>query len=279
MLKDLDEVLRQLITRELPVKVEITFDQPKREWSARIGHQHTLNFFLYDLRENSALRQAQPMWEVTHNDNGTMTRQRKPYRMDLHYMITAWSPHPEDEHSLLTSALMVLLRHPHLPEDLLPKSLQDQPAPISLMVAQNDELRNPADIWSALDNEIRPTIVCVITLAVNPYQPILIEEVVSARETQFGQAPHPGDQALDEKAKDEPFWTVGGTVSIEPPLQREDVRLTLVEQGLRVPLGEGGRFSIDSIRAGNYTLEIAVEDGETQHHKITVPAPDYMFEV
>ena len=135
------------------------------------------------------------------------------------------------------------------------------------------------ELGSALDNEIRPTIVCVITLAVNPYQPILIEEVVSARETQFGQAPHPGDQALDEKAKDEPFWTVGGTVSIEPPLQREDVRLTLVEQGLRVPLGEGGRFSIDSIRAGNYTLEIAVEDGETQHHKITVPAPDYMFEV
>ncbi len=279
MLKDLDEALRQLLVRELPVKVEITFDQPKREWSARIGHQHTLNFFLYDLRENSALRQAQPMWEITHNDDGTMTRLRKPYRMDLHYMVTAWSPHPEDEHSLLTSALMVLLRHPHLPEDLLPASLQDQPAPISLMVAQNDELRNPADIWSALDNEIRPTIVCLITLAVNPYQPIVIEEVVSTRETRFGQAPDPAAQALDEQAQDEAFWTVGGTVQSERQLQSGVVRLTLVERGLEVPIREDGRFSIDSIRAGNYTLEIAVEGGETHRHKITVPAPDYTFEV
>ncbi len=279
MLKDLDEVLRQLITRELPVKVEITFDQPKREWSARIGHQHTLNFFLYDLRENNALRQAQPMWEIEHNDDGTTTRLRKPYRMDLHYMITAWSPHPEDEHSLLTSALMVLLRHPHLPEDLLPKSLQNQPAPISLMVAQNDELRNPADIWSALDNEVRPAIVCLITLAVNPYQPIVIEEVVSTRETRFGQAPDPTAQALDEQARDEAFWTVGGTLHSEQQLKPEDVRLTLIERGLRVPLREDGRFSIDSIRAGNYTLEIAVKGGKTQRHKVTVPAPDYTFEV
>jgi hypothetical protein len=50
--------------------------------------------------------------------------------------------------------------------------MQDQPAPIHVMVAQEDEFRNPADVWSALDNEIRPAIICTVTLAINPYEPI-----------------------------------------------------------------------------------------------------------
>lgn len=35
MIKELDEVLRQFLIKELPIKngeVEISFDQPKREW-------------------------------------------------------------------------------------------------------------------------------------------------------------------------------------------------------------------------------------------------------
>jgi hypothetical protein len=47
VIADLDEVLRELLTREIDIKdneVDITFDQPKREWSARLS-KPTLNLF------------------------------------------------------------------------------------------------------------------------------------------------------------------------------------------------------------------------------------------
>ena len=100
MIDDLDEVLRQLLIRELPIKngeIDIAFDQPKREWSARLSRP-TLNLFLHDLNENKKLRQAQPMWEVEIGNNGQAVKRRKPVRLDLHYMITAWANEPEDEH-------------------------------------------------------------------------------------------------------------------------------------------------------------------------------------
>jgi hypothetical protein len=57
MIDELDEVLRQLLVREIPIKngeVDIKFEQPKREWSSRLSRP-TLNLFLYDVRENSKL--------------------------------------------------------------------------------------------------------------------------------------------------------------------------------------------------------------------------------
>src|SRR5512137_1156548 len=108
MIDDLDEVLRQLLIRELPIKngeVDVQFDQPKREWSAKVSRP-TINLFLHDVRENAKLRQTQPMWDLTQNPDGTVTQRRKPVRVDLHYIITAWATEPEDEHRLLGRTLM-----------------------------------------------------------------------------------------------------------------------------------------------------------------------------
>ena len=52
--------------------------------------------------------------------------------LDLHYMITAWTSDPEDEHRLLASTLLALFRNPNLPEELLPESFENQPAPVSV---------------------------------------------------------------------------------------------------------------------------------------------------
>ena len=67
MIDELDEYLKKFLTRELatlgydPGKVDIVFDQPKREWSARVSRP-TLNLFLYDIRENQKLRQRRTTW-------------------------------------------------------------------------------------------------------------------------------------------------------------------------------------------------------------------------
>ena len=174
MIGDVDEALRQLLIQELPIKdnqVEVKFDQPNRDWSARVS-QPTLNIYLYDVRENKALRQTRPMWERFEDENGNMVQRRRPVRMDLHYMVTAWATEAEDEHQLLSGALMALLRYANLPEEILPTRLREQPVPIPIMIAQYDEMRNPSDVWSALDNEVRPSVVCIITLSVNPYAAI-----------------------------------------------------------------------------------------------------------
>ena len=286
MIDDLDEVLRQLLIRELPIKngeVDVEFDQPKREWSGRVSRP-TLNLFLYDIRENQKLRQTQPMWELEQNPNGTVTKRRKPVRLDLHYMITAWATEPEDEHRLLSRTLMALFRLPELPENLLPASLQHQSAPISIMVAQYEELKSPTDVWNVLDNEMRPGIALTVTLAIDPYVPT-VTPLVLVRELHIGPSPVPAAQKLETGSQPDRFWTVGGTLRSKQPLDLVKTHLTLVEQGLAVALqpdaqeGHVGRFVIGRLRPGDYTLEVIIEGQPPQRRKIVVPAPDYDLEV
>jgi hypothetical protein len=277
MIHDLDEAIRQLLIKEIPIKngeVDVVFDQPTREWAARLSRP-TLNVFLHDIRENLKLRHSQ-QWIVEQNPDGTATQRRTPVRVDLHYMITAWANEPDDEHSLLGRTLMALFRQPNLPQELLPGSLQDQPRPIPLQVAQIDEFRNPPDVWSAMDNEIRPSVVLTVTLSIDPYLP-LVTPLVRARELRFGQTDEPAAvQELVEGTEDI-FWSVGGTIHTDHPL--EELRLTLVERGLDVSIQDEGQFSISGLRAGDYTLEVAANGRTLKRSKITVPAPDYELKV
>ncbi len=264
MIDDLDESLRRLLVRELPIKngeVNIEFDQPKREWSARLSRP-TLNLFLHDIRENNTLRQQE--WQVERNGNGTATKRRTPVRVDLHYIITAWATEPEDEHRLLARTLMALFRHPTLPDDILATSLKAQPMPIPVRVAQVEELAKPTDLWGVLDNELKPAIACLITLSLNPYQAVT-GPLVRTRDLRF--RPPDGDGEPDR------FWMVGGKVRGDASLANP--QLTLVERGMRVPIEPGGEFIIGNLAAGDYTLEIIAEGRKPARRKITVPSANY----
>jgi len=279
MINDLDEALRQLLIREMPIRngeVDIVFDQPKREWSARINRP-TLNLFLHDIRENNKLRQTQPAWRVERNQDGTVTQTRRPVRVDLHYLITAWANDPEDEHRLLARSLMAMFRMPNIPTEVLPESLQAQPVPIPIMVALDDELRAPADVWSALDNELRPVITCIVTLALNPYHPI-VGPLVRSRELRIGpRIPSTTVQALANPDQADLFWSVGITLHTETSV--EDLQVTLVEQDLEVELQPQKSFVLSRLRAGDYTLAISVKGGPAGHYPITIPSADYDIEV
>jgi hypothetical protein len=278
MFHELDEVLRQLLIREIPVKngeVDITFDQPTREWAARLSRP-TLNLFLHDIRENLKLRRSQ-QWTIEQNPDGTAAQHRPPPRIDLHYMITAWANEPDDEHHMLARSLLAFFRNPVLPGDLLPESLQNQPMPMPLHAAQEDTLRNPADVWNALDNEIRPAITLMVTLALDPYAPI-ITPLTRSREMRFGQVADPSaEQKLVAEAGQDAFWSIGGTLHTSRALQ--ELRLTLVERGLDIPIQEEGGFAVGKLRAGDYTLEVAANGDVVKRFQIKVPAPDYELEV
>lgn len=279
MIDELDEALRRLLVRELPVKnqeVDITFDQPKRDWSARLSRP-TLNLFLYDIRENARLRQTTQEWEVRRLPNGTSEKRRRITRMDLFYILTAWANAPEDEHRLLGRASMALLRNAQMPDDLLPEALKDQPAPISLRVAQGDAIDKPTDLWNVLDNQMRPAITIIATVALDPHLP-LVGGIVRTREIRFGQLEEPAaQQKVMEQGASHNYWSIGGTV--RGALPGAPLQMRLVEQGIDVPLQPDGRFTIGHLQAGAYTLEISQQGREAVRRRIAVPSPDYDINV
>jgi hypothetical protein len=275
MIDELDEAIRQLFIRELPVKngeVDIAFDQPKKEWSARLSRP-TINIFLHDVRENVRLRQAQFQRGVERTAEGAGLQRRNFVRLDLHYLITVWATEPEDEHRLLARALLVLFRNQELPLALVPEALKYQPEPIPLVVAQYEIVEKPSDIWNVLDNQQRPGIMMVATIALDPHEPITAP-LVRTRELRFGQAAEPAvSQQIEEADRSNGYWTIGGTVRSKTPLKNVDIKV--IESGQSASLLAEGRFAIGNLRPGDYTLEIAAEGRQPSRHKITVPSPDY----
>ncbi|RPI83756.1 MAG: DUF4255 domain-containing protein [Chloroflexi bacterium] len=276
MIDELDEVLRKLLIRELPItngEVDIAFQQPSRDWSARVS-KPTLNVFLYDVRENQKLRQTQPMWENEKNLDGTITQRRKPVRVDLHYMITAWAMEAEDEHRLISRTLMSLFRISNLPEDLLTDNLKIQNRPIPIMAAQYNELQNPTEFWNVLDNEMRPAISMMITIAIDPYTPATVP-IVREREFLAGQSRRPILEKLDEIDSSNVFWSIGGKICSPHPLDVEKLNAVLLERGEPIHIDSEGQFTIGRLRAGSYTLEVTVDGKEPQRFSVQVPSADF----
>lgn len=272
MLHDLDEALRQLLIREIPIsngEVDIKFDQPKREWSARLS-KPTLNLFMYDIRENVRLRGSE-QWLVQHQRDGTVTQRRNPVRMDVNYLLTAWTNEPDDEHRLLARSLMALFRYANLPEDLLPDSLKSQPVPIMMQVAQSDVLANPSDLWNVLDNELRPSIVVTVTLILDPYLP-LVSPLVRTREIRFGQVAAPAVfQELTAAAGSSEYVALGGRIRTKLPLST--LHVVLVERNQAIELDAEGMFTIGKLRAGEYHIQVSSDGEVLRRFTLTVPAP------
>lgn len=207
--KDLQDLREQLaadnaVQRDaLATLGEITyaFQQPRSGWNATSGSGLVLNFFLYDVRENPQLRRHQV--ETLANGNGDprfVQQKRLPLRIDCFYLVTAWHDEPRWQHWLLATALQLLGRYSVLPEDRLRGNLRNQPFEIRTKVAAHDVLTNPAEIWSALGNDMRPSFSYVVTLAIDPWQPLLVP-VVTTVVTTVGQKVAPTSIAGNNSAE------------------------------------------------------------------------------
>ncbi|MCG2783885.1 MAG: DUF4255 domain-containing protein [Anaerolineae bacterium] len=284
MISDIDEVLRKLLVREIEIKgneVDIQFDQPKREWSSRLN-KPTINLFLFDLRENLRLRGSEQYSTISKPD-GTSEVRRNPVRMDLRYLMTAWVKEAEDEHLLLSSALMGLLRNPFLPSDLFSDRLKNQPHPCPLEVATFPPEAGPIDkfteIWGVLDNEMRPGIMLTVTISVDPYHPLIFTQV-RTREMRFLQDSGIGKPATVKITKklSKKYWVVSGALKS----QKYDIStlsLILVEKQQPVELEEAGRYSLSGLAEGEYHLDILFNKKVIKRQKIHVPGEDYDIQV
>lgn len=311
-LADVNKTIEELLQRELKSdQVHIAFDQPKREWSARVS-KPTVNMFMYDLRENVALRQH--AWEAyqpaTPNSNPFKANhfaefKRSPFRLDCYYMLTCWvNGNIQDELSLLTQCMAILFRYPiwFVPQADRPEmdvspwlvgSVKEQPYDIQAKLANHDKLTNPAEVWSALDNEMRPCISYVVTVAIDPWQPVEYP-IVTEREIRMQEKPRePIAPAKAVNTQTRPIYQsyeIGGRIfrrekngkGKEELQPRPETTVTLAGTGLSATTDEFGRFKFGPLQAGRYTLLVEVEGDKPTQKEIVIPKPrgaDYDIEI
>ena len=286
MIADLDETIKKVLIEDMPIKngeIDVKFEQPKREWSAKLT-KPTVNIFLYDIRENVELRRAQYERVLNGNRQETVAKMKNlPRRIDCYYMLTTWAAEPEDEHRLMTRCLMTLFRHPILPRHLLVGTLRSPRYDIQTHVARHDKLTNPAEVWSALDNEMRPSVSYTATLALDPWTEFTAP-VVRTLTFRAGQTSTlPTYQQLDEGSEVPEKIYIGGIVrgkdkEKEP---KPGLEVAIKGTGWFDKTDNEGRFRFGAIPAGDYTLVVWPEKGKPKEQKISVPGEggDYDLEI
>jgi hypothetical protein len=262
VISDLDESIRQVLVQGgglNPAEVEISFDIPNREWSTGISRP-TINCYLFDIRENRELRQH----GAEMGGSVARYRQRPPLRIDLTYLVTAWTRAVEDEHRLLWHALQTLTRYESIPADYLAGVLREVEGPIIARTALPESvLKSPGEFWTALENQLKPSLSYVVTLALARDQlqagpPVL---------TTLIRYPWPG--GVDER----PAW-FGGVVRDKDGSPVPQAQVEVEGRGAQATTDDQGRFRLRVPRPGSYTLIVRFGK-KTQRREVEIPEPSY----
>jgi hypothetical protein len=113
--------------------VAVTFDPPARPWIQALKTP-AVNFFLFDIRENTHLRDV--MYEQVRDEGGRVIGHRPPaLRYDLHYTVSVWGAPIAVEHKILALVLRCFGGLPTLPRELLPEALAASPLEVHLTTA------------------------------------------------------------------------------------------------------------------------------------------------
>jgi hypothetical protein len=267
MFNDVDETIRQFLVAEVPIdraEVDIAFDRPTREWASRLS-KPVINVFLYDVRERLGFRDDNPTFE--RNDQGGLTRHRPPRRIDLSYMITAWTREPDDEHRILSRLMSAFYRHGEIETRHLQGELVYTPYPVLARMMPPDHLAKPVDIWGVMDNELHASLVWVLTAPLEAF-PTVEGPLVRTVELEFG------DRANDWRER---FVEVAGVAhrSGAPAETLAGVEIAIAGTALRATTGLDGRFRFANVPPGDHILRVRTPDGDARDQPITIPSASY----
>src|SRR5919197_5455971 len=155
MLHLLDETLEAFLRAEVPLparQVEVSFEAPDAEWGAAVT-KPTVNLFLWDLRVNTAEREAG--MELVEQEDGKRARRPQKPRVDCRYLVTAWTTEVQDEHRLLGAVLAALLSHREIAAEHLQGAYADV-RPLPTVSAAQPEGDGSPDLWQALGGKLKP---------------------------------------------------------------------------------------------------------------------------
>jgi hypothetical protein len=176
-----------------------------------------------------------------------------------------------DEHHLLWQVLLTLFRYPELPEEVLSEQLLAHGYPIKTLTAQPDGLfNNPADFWSALDNEIKPSINYVITIpldvAVEFTAPMVTAKIVDFK---------PPDTDAERLVQ------ITGLVHKkgEPTQGIPEAMVVAKESRMTAVTDEQGRYNFPKLSVGQHTFQVLIADKKVQEISISIPGASYNLEI
>ncbi|MEV4555601.1 Pvc16 family protein [Kitasatospora sp. NPDC049285] len=166
--------------------IGIAFDPPNRPWIQGLKGP-TVNFFLFDIKENTGRRDV--MFEEVRNPDGVLTgRQKPPARFDLHYTATVWAaPNVLVEHRILAAVLKCFSSLTALPRELLPPGLAELPYEVLVSVDSGHK----RGMFLNLGGELKGGFEFSVTVPLAPPTVLPLAAPVR-REPELRMAPVPG---------------------------------------------------------------------------------------
>jgi len=279
-------------------EAHVRFQPPDDDWHAVVStlQGNALNIYLVDLRENRKLRSNARTRSI---ENGTVSEQPAPARLDCHYLITAWSPATPtqaiepamDEHALLYEVATVLMNNmPLNPSRIYPAGSAALDA-VDLLIREADlptailpveGFAKLAEFWGTMGSNHRwkPAVYLVVTLPVAlPKQQV--GAIVTTRITEYRRIDQPevlevlvqiGGRVLDAtNPNGEPIPVSGAWVQLEQngvPLQTTTTN-------------ELGQFTFSGLPSGSYQLNWRAEGFPipATPRPIEVPSPTGEYEL
>jgi len=272
MFADLGESIRQLLVQRGnldPAEIDVSFDAPTREWAAGLSRP-TVNLYLFDIRENTELRNPIP-WTVRSGPNNTAIKSRPEVRIDLTYRITAFANAVEGDHRLLSRVLVTVFQYPILPPELLQGQATGQEI-ITVAAQPNGLVQSPGDYWSVVDNDLKPSIDYRATVRIDMNQETSVGLSRGANLKIGRMDGQNGDVPAEQVPQD-----IGGRIHRrEAPEQGiAGATVRLVERGLDTTTDAQGRYRLRRLPAGSYTLVIAAPGLNGHRAEIQVPSGSY----
>ncbi len=163
MLEHVDECLERFLRSAVPLSardVDVAFEAPDREWAAKLNTRPTVNLFLWDIRRSTA--QARSGMERYVEDGQTKQRLALP-RVELRYLVTAWTAEHADGRALMGGLLRTFLAHGEIPAEFVHEPL-DQLSPLTLSLSRGDDV---IDVVRSLDGQLKAALDITITTDVD----------------------------------------------------------------------------------------------------------------
>jgi Pvc16 N-terminal domain len=274
MIRDLSTTLQAILSDpSLAVpfpelsKALIAFDRPDDGFKPA---QTTVDLFLFDVRENMELRSNEPKVERL---NGQAVIHQAPMRVACTYLITAWPVGGTDlalqEQRLLTQALQVLSTYPIIPASFLKGKIVGQEPPLPMLATHPDELKNPAEFWTAIGNKMRASVTVTVTISMEVFAP-MTAPVTKTGLVRLGERTSADAETLIPPTKME-FFRIGGKVT-RGGSAVSGAMVAVAGAGLSARTDDDGEYVLGAMAVGAYTLNVQ-SNATTKQVSITIPAP------
>jgi hypothetical protein len=276
MIAAIHDSLRALIESADLVKdlqVDVSFDAPTDGWIASLTHP-TVNFFLFDVCENTEKRDGAPQTSVS---GRTAEVRLPPRRIDLTYMVSVIAGDVQDEHTLLWRVMKVLMQTAQLSVELPEHERPSGPwPPLSARILGRDEGRGALDLWNALGTEPHAAVGYVITapmdLALTASGPLVLTRTARYR--------RPADRDANATVD---TWTppergrlhIGGLVTTPTGAPVSGLSIVPSGRALGAVTSTAGEYVLRGLSPGEVTLRLVRGGRDVKTVVLSVPSTSY----